>query len=48
MGLLGFRNPIGVGVFISRLLWNKNKIAYIAVHEAGDKIKQLHKTFKKV
>ena len=38
-GITGFRNPIGVAVFISRLLWNKNKIAYIAMHEAGDKIK---------
>lgn len=47
-GITGFRNPIRLGVFISRLLWNKNKIAYIAVHEAGDKIKELHKTFQKV
>lgn len=38
-GITRFRNPVGVGVFISRLLWNKNKIAYIAVHEAVDKIK---------
>lgn len=47
-GITGFRNPIGVGIFISRLLWNKNKIAYMAMHEAGDKMKQLHKTLNKV